>query len=158
MKVMAAGILSLVLAGTAMTLCAQDLTPQQAGQYMAAAGEVLTARKTMESISRVCGENAAQLSAVWNERNKAAIAKAEKLRGTVLRDIEKLKGAQTAKAFEEKQDNLLAEKVAQSVREIETLPPEKKKHICGRYVETVNQGKWDISNNTGLYNFLMSAK
>src|SRR5215510_920381 len=125
---------------------------------MAAAGEVLTAQKTMEGIGRACGENAAQLGAAWTGRNKAAVAKAEKLRSTVLRDIEKSKGAQTAKAFQEKQDSLLTEKVAQSVREIEALPPEKKKHICGRYVETVNQGKWDISNNTGLYNFLMSAK
>src|SRR5262245_27768850 len=125
MKIMVSGIFSIVLALTAVMLCAQELTPQQAGQYMAAAGEVLTAQKTMEGIGRACGENAAQLGAAWTGRNKAAVAKAEKLRSTVLRDIEKSKGAQTAKAFQEKQDSLLTEKVAQSVREIEALPPEK---------------------------------
>src|SRR5262245_45666093 len=141
-----------------VTLSAQELTPQQAGQYMAAAGEVFAAQKTMEGIAKVCGEGAAQLSAVWNGRNKMAITKAGQLRAVVLRDIEKLNGAQVAKAFAEKQDTFLAEKAASQVREIEALPPEKKKHICGRYVETVNQGQWDISKNTGLYNFLMNAK
>jgi len=158
MRHLASGILSLSLAITTVPSSAQELTPQQAGQYMAAAGEVLSAQKTMEAITRICGESAAQLSATWNDRNKSAIAKADKLRATVLRDIEKLKGTQTAKAFEENQNRLLTEKVAKSVQEVEILPPEKKKHICKRYVETANEGKWDISKNTGLYNFLMNAK
>lgn len=149
------GILSI---GITITAGAQELAPQQAGQYMSAAGEVLSAQKTMEGIAKVCGENAAQLSVVWNDRNKAAVAKAEKLRGTVLQDIQKSNGSQAAKAFEEKQNKFLAEKVAAMVREIEALSPERKNHICGRYVQTVNQGEWDISKNTGLYKFLMNAK
>jgi len=153
-----ARILSMGLATATGTLSAQDLTAQQAGQYMAAAGEVLSAQRTMEGIGRVCGEGAAQLSSVWNGRNKAAIAKARQLRGAVLRDVEKSKGAPTAKALEEKQNQMLTDKVNSAVREIEALPPEKKKHICGRYVETVNQGQWDISRNTSLYSFLMNAK
>lgn len=155
MKHIIAGVISL---GFAISASAQDLTPEQGRQYMAAAGEVLAAKKTMEGVASVCGEDAAQLSAVWNERNKMAIAKAENLRNIVLRDIEKLKDVQTAKAFEEKQNALLADKVAEFVREIEDLPPEKKKHICERYVETVNQGKWDVRENAGLYNFLMNAQ
>jgi hypothetical protein len=92
---------------------------------------------------------------VWNDRNATAIAKAEKLRGAVIRDIERSRGPQTAKTLGENQDRLLAEKAA---KEVETLPPEKKKHICRRYAETVNQGQRDISRNTGLHDFLMNAK
>jgi hypothetical protein len=158
MKHTVTGILSIGLAIAAATLSAQELALQQAGQYMAAAGEVFAAQRTMEGITKVCGENAARLSTVWNDRNKAAITKAGQLRSAVLRDIEKLKDAQAAREFKEKQDKFLAEKVAASIREIDTLPPEKKKHICGRYVETVNQGQWDISQNAGLYNLLMNAK
>ena len=51
----------------------------------------------------------------------------------------------------------LAEKVAKLVREVEALPPEKKKHICTRYAQTVDQGQRDISRNAGLHQFLTNA-
>ena len=154
----AAGILSAVLAAASATSAAQELTPQQAGQYMAAAGEVLAAQKTMDSVGKVCGGEAAKLGALWGERNKPAVAKALELRSAVLRDVEKSKGADTAKAFEAKQNRFVADKVAIAVREVQSLPREKKRHVCGRYLQTVNEGQWDVANDARLYKFLMNAK
>ena len=147
----------MVCAVAAASSGAQELTPQQVGQYMAAAGEVFAAQASMQGIAGTCGEDAARMSGVWNERNAAAVAKAEKLRGSALRQIEKAAGSQAARTLQENQNRSLAEKVAKLVREVEALPPEKKKHLCRRYARTVDQGQWDISRNAGLHQFLMNA-
>lgn len=156
MKLISKNFLIIILFMFVSNAYASELTPKQVGQYMSAAAGVLATQKTLAGIDNACKKATPGILNVWESHNKAAIQKAEKLRAIAFKVVEKHEGIDTVNKLKKKQDNFLNQKVSTFVNKIEALSDDKKNQTCKKFKQEIAQGKLDIKNNAGLYNFLMS--